>query len=267
MTILLTVLFTLLGVSVGSFLNVCIDRLPQKRSLFFPGSACDECRRKLSTKDMVPVVSYLWLRGKCRYCGAKIPLRVLMVEVLTGLLFFLAFWQFGLSAEFAITAFWCSIFLVIMFIDWEQKLILNKITYPSAIIALVILSIDSIINEPIFFPERVYYPTPAILSGVISAFVLLVIFLFIIIIRPGSMGMGDAKLVALIGLITGFPLVIFGMLIGVLIGGLVAIILLSFRLKGRKDIIPYGTFLAIGPIVVLLWGNEILDWYLNLNLS
>lgn len=264
MTILLTTIFTLIGISVGSFLNVCIDRLPAGRSLLYPGSSCDQCHRKLTFIDLIPVISYLCLLGKCRYCGAGIPRRVLLVEFLTGVLFFLAFWKFGLTAEFAITVFWCSVFIVIIFIDWEHQLILNKITYPSAVIALVIMAIDSVVAEPVFFPDRAYYPEPAILSGVISGFILLAIFLLIIIIRPGSMGMGDAKLVTLIGFVTGFPLVTFAMLIGVVIGGIVAIILLSFKLKGRKDVIPYGTFLAIGPIITLLWGNEILDWYIAL---
>ena len=264
MTILLTVLFILVGISVGSFLNVCIDRLPAGHSLLHPGSACDSCKRRLSALDMIPIISYLLLRGRCRYCSARIPFRVLLVEVLTGCVFFLAFWRFGASAEFGITVFWCCVFITIIFIDWEHQLILNKITYPSVIVALVVLAIDSLLNEPIFYPDRVYFPEPAILSGVISGFMLLVVFLFIVIIRPGSMGMGDAKLVALIGFVTGFPLVTFGVLIGVVIGGIVAIVLLSFKLKGRKDVIPYGTFLAIGPIVTLLWGNEILDWYLNL---
>ena len=264
MTILLTVLFTLIGISVGSFLNVCIDRLPTKRSLLYPGSGCDHCHHKLAVLDLIPIVSYLWLRGRCRYCGARIPLRVLLVEVLTGVLFFLTFWRFGVSAEFGIIVFWCCVFLVIIFIDWEHQLILNRITYPSTIIALVILAVDSFLPEPVFFPDRVYFPEPAILSGVISGFILLAVFLFIAIIRPGSMGMGDAKLVALIGFVTGFPLVTFGVLIGVIIGGIVAIILLSFKFKGRKDVIPYGTFLAIGPIITLLWGSEILDWYLNI---
>ena len=264
MTILLAVIFTLAGISVGSFLNVCIDRLPANRSLLYPGSSCDQCHRKLSFADLIPVVSYLWLRGRCRYCGASIPRRVILVEILTGVLFLLAFWQFGLTAEFIITVFWCSVFLVIIFVDWEHQLILNKITYPAAVIALVILAIDSVLSQPVFFPDRAYYPEPAVLSGIISGIILLAIFLLIVIIRPGSMGMGDAKLVALIGFVTGFPLVTFGMLIGVVIGGIVAIVLLSFKLKGRKDVIPYGTFLAIGPIITLLWGNEILNWYIGL---
>lgn len=264
MDALLAVIFTLLGISIGSFLNVCIDRLPAKRSLFFPRSGCDACNHSLNGVDLIPVISYLWLRGKCRYCQAKIPLRVLMVEVFTGALFLIAFLKFGMTAQFAAAAFWFCVFLVIIFIDWEHQLILNRITYPAAIAALVILGIDSLLKEPIFYPGRIYFPEPAILSGVISGAILLFIFLLIILISPRSMGMGDAKLVTLIGLVTGFPLVIFGALIGVVIGGIVAIVLLASKLKGRKDVIAYGTFLAIGPIITMLWGNEILDWYLGL---
>jgi len=118
MTILLTVIFTLLGIAIGSFLNVCIDRLPLRRSLAYPPSRCEACQHSLSLKDLIPLVSYLWLRGRCRYCRAQIPRRILLVEVLGGILFFLAFWHFGLSAQFALTAFWSCVFLVIIFIDW-----------------------------------------------------------------------------------------------------------------------------------------------------
>jgi leader peptidase (prepilin peptidase)/N-methyltransferase len=260
---LLTAIFTLLGIAIGSFLNVCIDRLPSGKSLVSPPSSCDACNRRLTVPDLIPVLSYLLLRGRCRYCLAKIPLRVLLVEIGSGVLFFLAFWRFGLSAEFVITAFWSSVFLVIIFIDWEHQLILNKITYPAAIIALIILAVDSVIPEPGLFPDRVFVPEPSILSGVLSGFIIMAFFLIIIIIRPAAMGMGDAKLVALIGFVTGFPLCVFAMFIGIIIGGLVAIAYLVLGKKGRKDVIPYGTFLAIGPIVTLLWGREIVDWYLS----
>jgi leader peptidase (prepilin peptidase)/N-methyltransferase len=264
MTNLLTIIFTLLGLAVGSFLNVCIDRLPAKRSLLYPGSACDACQRKLSYIDMVPVISYLWLRGRCRYCGAKIPIRVLLVEVLTGVLFFLAFWRYGLSAEFGITAFWCCIFLVIIFIDWEHQLILNRITYPSAIIALVILGIDSLLPEPGILRNIDFVPDTSIISGLIGGAAGFIFFFIVLVISPRGIGMGDIKLAMLIGLVTGFPLVIIALLIGILLGGLVAVVLLVFKLKGRKDVIAYGTFLAVGPIVSLLWGSEIQSWYLGL---
>jgi leader peptidase (prepilin peptidase)/N-methyltransferase len=264
MTDFLTAAFTLVGIAIGSFLNICIDRLPLHRSLVYPPSHCDACQHPLDLKDLIPVLSYLWLRGRCRYCRVGIPRRVLLVEVVSGVIFFLAFWRFGLSAQFAITAFWGCVFLVIIFIDWEHKLILNTITYPAAVLAIIILAIDSFIPRPGLFPGRIFIPELSIFSGLISGAILLVFFLLIVLIRPRAMGMGDAKLVALIGLVSGFPLVIFSMLIGIVIGGLVAIGLLISRKKGRKDIIPYGTFLGIGPIAALLFGNEIVDWYLSL---
>jgi leader peptidase (prepilin peptidase)/N-methyltransferase len=202
-----------------------------------------------------------------------IPLRVLLVEVLSGSLFFLAFWRFGLSAEFAITAFWCCVFLAIIFIDWEHRLILNKITYPAAVAALVILAVDFfgpgwglLANLKLSWPETGILSV-SILNGVIGgaigfAFFFIVYFL-VYLIRRGGFGEGDIKLAGLIGLVTGVPLMIVALFIGIFIGGIVGISLLLFRIKGRKDFIPYGTFLAIGPIIALLWGREILSWYLG----
>ncbi len=256
--------FALLGTAIGSFLNVCIDRLPAGRSLVYPPSQCDDCQHRLSPKDLIPVFSYLWLRGRCRYCQAPIPRRILWVELLGGVLFFIAFRRFGLSAEFAITAFWCCVFLVIIFIDWEHQLILNKVTYPAAVVALIILAVDSFLPGLGVFGNHIFIPEPSILSGVISGAIGFVFFLIVFLINPRGMGMGDIKLAALIGLVTGFPFVIVALFIGILVGGLVAIILLLLKIKGRKDVIAYGTFLGIGPIVTLLWGNAILNWYLHL---
>jgi leader peptidase (prepilin peptidase) / N-methyltransferase len=264
MTVLLTVIFTLLGLAVGSFLNVCIDRLPARRSLAYPPSQCDSCQHPLSPLDNVPLLGYFWLRGRCRYCGAAIPRRVPLVEALTGILFFLAFWRFGLTATFAVTAFWCCVFLVIIFIDWEHKLILNRVTYPAAIAALVILAAASLFPEAGLLANLELVPRPAILSGVIGGAIGLVFFLIVFIINPRGMGMGDVKLAGLIGLTAGFPLGLVALFIGIFIGGLAAIVLLALRRKGRKDVVPYGTFLAIGPIVTMLWGIPILDWYQGL---
>ncbi len=262
----LAVLFTIIGVAVGSFLNVCIDRLPSGKSVIFSPSHCDSCGRRIALVDLVPLLNYLWLRGRCRYCHAGILWRVPLVELLSGILFLLAFWRFGLTARFGVTAFWCGVFLVIMFIDWEHKLILNKVTYPMAVVALVLLGIDSLMPDWNILGNLVFLPAgqPSILSGVIGGAVGFGFFLIIFLIIPGGMGLGDVKLAALIGLVTGWPLVIVALLIGILIGGLAAIVLLLLRLKGRKDLIPYGTFLAIGPVVTLLWGVNIFHWYQNL---
>jgi leader peptidase (prepilin peptidase)/N-methyltransferase len=264
MIIQLAILFTLAGLAIGSFLNVCIDRLPLHKSLASPPSHCDNCGHKLGILDNIPIFSYLFLRGRCRYCKARIPIRVLIVEVITGALFLLAYWRFGLSVQVPITVFWSCIFLVIIFIDWEHQLILNKITYPAAGIAVVLLAIDSFVPGASLYGDRTFIPQTSLYSGLISGVALLVIFLLITLLRPGSMGMGDAKLVALIGLVSGFPLVIFSMIIGIVIGGIVAIVLLITKKKSRKDVIPYGTFLAIGPIIAMLLDNNVMDWYLGL---
>jgi leader peptidase (prepilin peptidase)/N-methyltransferase len=260
----LSIVFTLLGIAVGSFLNVCIDRLPVGGSLVYPPSRCDACRHRLSPTDLIPLLSYLWLRGRCRYCRAPVPRRILLVEVLGGVVFFLAFWRFGLSPQFAITAFWSSVFLAIIFIDWEHKLILNKVTLPAAVMALAILAVDSILPDLGILGHLHFVPGTSILSGLIGGAAAFLFFFIIVIINPRGMGMGDVKLAGLMGLVVGFPLVCFALLIGIVIGGLVAVALLLFGKKGRKDLIPYGAFLGIGPIVILLWGVDIYNWYMGL---
>jgi leader peptidase (prepilin peptidase) / N-methyltransferase len=263
MTYLYAIFLTFIGLAIGSFLNVCIDRLPLHKSIISPPSHCDSCQQKLGIWDNIPLFSYVVLGGKCRYCKAHIPIRVLLVEVITGALFLVTYLQFGLSLQTLITVFWICVFILVIFIDWEHQLILNVITYPMAVIAIILLVLNSFIPGINLFGDRVFIPQNSFYSGLISGGFLLLFFLLIAIFRPGSMGMGDAKLVTLIGLVSGFPLVIFSMIIGIVIGGVVAIILLATKKKGRKDVIPYGTFLAIGPIVAMLLPGSIMNWYLS----
>lgn len=251
------VLFCLLGMFIASFLNVCIDRVPAHQSLVSPPSHCPACNRRLKVKDLIPIFSYLWLRGRCRYCGAAIPRRILWVELGTTLLFGLAGWWFGLSIELAIALFYSCIFIVIMVIDWERGLILNKIVLPAIIAALVISAAFSIFSVE---TEMVPFIGRAAAGGGIG----LVLFLLIVIVSRGGIGWGDVKLAALIGLVFGFPLFFVALLIGVILGGVVAVILLLSGIKKRKQAIPFGPFLAIASIVTLLWGNDILSWYQGL---
>ena len=261
MTISLYIIFILAGLAIGSFLNVCIDRLPAGKSIVSPPSHCDSCGKTLTALDNIPIISYLWLRGRCRYCGAKIPLRVLLVEALAGILFGLSFWKCGLTPQFGITVFWCCIFLLIIFIDLEYQLILNKITYPAAVVALLLLGIDSVFPKLRIFGTLEMFPHPVILSGLIAGGIGFVFFLIVFLINPRGLGMGDIKLVALMGLATGFPLGMAALFLGIVVGGVAAVILLLARKKGRKDVMPYGVFLGIGPIIALLWGNGIINWY------
>ncbi|MCX6011639.1 MAG: prepilin peptidase [Chloroflexi bacterium] len=257
MEAILIIIFFLLGMSIASFLNVCIDRLPAHQSLVYPPSHCAACNRRLAAKDLIPVFSYLWLRGRCRYCGASIPRRILWMELGTAVLFGLACWRFEVSIELAVALFYICIFMVLMVIDWEKGLILNKIVFPAIVASIVISAAFSLFLPDI---EIVPFIGRAAIGGGIG----LVIFLLIVIVSRGGMGWGDVKLAALIGLATGFPLIFIALLIGVVLGGVVAALLLVFKIKKRKEAIPFGPFLAIAAIATLLWGNSILSWYRGL---
>jgi len=247
------VVFTLLGMAVASFLNVCIDRLPSNQSLLFPASHCASCHRRLAIKDLVPVFSYLWLHGRCGYCQAPIPRRLLWVEIGTGLLFGYLYWHYGLGIELAVTAVYCCLFITLMVIDLEQGLILNKVVYPAMAVALLI-------SVFLFQLEIV----PEIKQSAIGGGIGLGLFLLIVLISRGGMGWGDVKMAALIGLVTGFPLVFVALFMAAIFGGLVAGTLLLLKIKRRKEGIPFAPFLSLATIVTLLWGSNLLNWYLGL---
>ncbi len=265
MEAVLTIIFALFGAAIGSFLNVCIDRLPAGKSLSYPPSHCDTCQLRLSPLDLIPVFSYLVLRGRCRYCGASIPHRVLWVELGTGLFFAFALWRYGLGTEFALIVFFFCVFLVIGIIDLKHKLILNKIVYPASVVALIISVSASAVRGSFFFAmtSDVVLP-PGILSAVIGGAVGLVLLSIPALISRGGMGWGDVKMAMLIGLATGFPMVLVALLMGIILGGIVASILLLAKIKKRKEAIPFGPFLSLAAIAALLWGSEILRWYLQL---
>ena len=138
MEILGIFLFAILGLAIGSFLNVCIDRLPQNKSIVMPPSHCEACQHKLAAKDLIPLFSYLRLRGRCRYCQASVPRRLFWVELATGLIFALLRWHYGLSPELGVMIFYACIFIIIFVIDLEHGLILNKVVYPGMVVALLL---------------------------------------------------------------------------------------------------------------------------------
>ncbi len=257
MEIALTVIFGLAGTAVGSFLNVCIDRLPAGKSVVRPSSHCDACRHPLSPADLFPLLSYLWLRRRCRYCRAPIPSRPFWVELGTGVFFAVAFWQHGLSPQFALTVFFGGVFITLALIDLEHWLLLNRIVYPAAALALLIsLFIPA--------PEIIPLPWPAPLNGIIGGVGGFLFFLIPFLISRGGMGEGDVKMAGLIGLVTGFPLVFVALFTAAVLGGSIAGLLLLFRVKKRKEAIPFGPFLSLAAIITLLWGSNILSWYLGI---
>ncbi|MDA0987601.1 MAG: prepilin peptidase [Chloroflexi bacterium] len=223
-----------------------MDRLPAGESIVRGASHCPNCQHILAPIDLVPVFSYLWLRGRCRYCGASIPVRVPLVETATGVLFGFLFWKFGLGVELGIALVYASILLAIAVIDLEHELILNVVVYSSL---------------PFAFALAFLSPDPTIASAALGFVVgVAAVSLPFLIYRQG-MGMGDVKLGGLIGLMVGYPHVLVALLLAVVSGGLIASLLLILRIKGRKDAIPFGPFMAAGAFVTMLWGQAILDWY------
>ena len=258
MTAIITVGFALLGLAVGSFLNLCIDRLPGGKSIVRPGSHCDSCNQSLKAVDLVPVFSYIWLKGRCRYCGARIPLRSPVVEFATAAIFAFLAWHYGLSLELAFAVIYAGIFIVIFAIDLEQELILNIVVFPAMILAFAFSFFWGGFEElwPRIGPGFVL---SALLGGAVGFVLMLLPYL---LTRGRGMGYGDVKLAAFIGLMSGFPLVLVALLVGIIAGGLVAVFLLLSRMvKSRKAAIPYGPFLAVGAMVALIWGDKIFHWW------
>jgi len=242
--------FALIGLSVGSFLNLCIDRLPLAQSIVGPPSHCPVCGRRVSVPDLVPLFNYLWLRGRCRYCQAHIPIRLPIVELLAGTAFALLYWNYGLSAEMGMSIVYASFLIVIFFIDLEHQLILNKVSYPGIVVAFVFSFL---------------WPDLGVVNALIGGAVGFAMIFLPYIIYPKGMGGGDVKLALMIGLMVGGPEeVLVGILIGIIGGGLVALLLLALGLKKRGEAIPFGPFLCIGAMAALLWGRDIADWYTGL---
>lgn len=249
-----------IGASVGSFLNVVADRLPAGRSVVHTRSFCEGCNRTLNPVDMVPVISFLWLRGKCRHCRASIPARLVLVEALTGLLFTAVYLRHGLGPELAVLGPAVSVLVVVALIDFERGLILNCIILPSVAALLVLAPFWTEIGLSRSFlgsSSTVASLSNSIVAGA-GAFLL---FLGFGVAYPAGMGGGDIKLAGAVGLLVGYPGVFFAVWLAAVAGGLVAASLLVLRKKGRKDPIPFGPFLAASAAAVLLAGGELLEWY------
>jgi leader peptidase (prepilin peptidase)/N-methyltransferase len=250
MEIYLTVIFGLMGACFGSFINVLIDRIPAEKSIISPPSHCDACHRRLSGLDLVPVFSYIVLRGRCRYCGAKIPVNVLLVELGCGLWTAFLFWSRGLTAEFAAITFFSYVFIVIGMIDLKHKLVFSGVVYPAIGVALLLNA---------FVMER------GIINSLEGAGVGAVIILLpFLLTRGAGMGFGDVEIAVLIGLVTGFAEVMVPIVGGIVLGGVTAILLLVTRIKGRKDVIPFGPFLSFAAIIAMVWGPDIFHWWMGI---
>jgi leader peptidase (prepilin peptidase) / N-methyltransferase len=249
----------LFGICIGSFLNCVIYRLEQKKSLK-GRSFCPHCKHKLSWQDLFPVFSFLFLKGKCRYCHKKISIQYPLVELATGLLFLLIYnLQFTIFNEFSIFQFFTlaylfyisSVLIIIFIYDLKHYIIPDKVLFPAIAIALIYNLI------PPYNWQHLFYIFLAIVIA--SGF-----FLFIFLISKGKwMGFGDVKLAVLMGLLLGFPNVLAALFLAFFFGAIIGIILMVFNKKSLKSEIPFGPFLITGTFISVLWGSQIIQWYLN----
>jgi leader peptidase (prepilin peptidase) / N-methyltransferase len=232
------------GLALGSFLNVVAARVPLRRSLVRPPSACMTCGQEIRWYDNVPLLSYALLRGRCRHCHARIPFVYPAVELVTALLLAGCVFTFGLTAKAAIAAFFCTVLVAVSAIDLEHRIIPNRIVLPAAIIVLVAAT------------ARDLSPEWALAALAASGFLFAAALAY-----PAGMGMGDVKLALLMGAALGRTVSV-ALMVGMMCALVPGIVLLARHgAKARKMGIPFGPFLAIGSVVALFWGHDILDAY------
>ena len=235
------------GLVLGSFLNVVAARVPLRRSVVKPGSACMSCGTEIAWRDNVPVVSWLLLRGRCRHCGARIPWRYPAVELATAVLVATCLLVFGFTAYAVLAAGFCAVLVAISAIDVEHRIVPNRIVVPATGVVLV--------------AHTLIDPSMEWLLGGLAGFT----FLFVAaVVYPAGMGMGDVKLAALLGVMLGRDVAV-ALMVGMLLAIVPSVVLLARHgSRARKMGIPFAPFLAGGGIVALFAGGQLLDAYLSL---
>jgi leader peptidase (prepilin peptidase) / N-methyltransferase len=256
MTLLLAAGCGLLGLLVGSFLNVVIHRVPRKESVVTPRSRCPGCGTQLAERDNIPVLSWLLLRGRCRTCAEPISARYPAVELATGAIFVIVALRIGLDWVLPAYLVFIAALLAISIIDLEHYKVPNRIVFPTLGACVAMLAVAALLQD-----DWGRLGTAFIGSLAASASLLV-----INLIYPRGMGMGDVKLALLLGLFLGWidlAHVALGMFLGFLLGAVGGITLIALKVKSRKDHVPFAPFLAGGTFLALLVGDVFLDWYLG----
>lgn len=247
----------ILGLLIGSFLNVCIYRIPREESIVFPASHCPACQKPVRPYDNVPLFSFLFLRGRCRFCRAPISWRYPLIELLHGLGYLFILHQFGYSVQALVYAVLFSSLVVVTFIDLSHQIVPDVITLPGMVLGLIAAStvlppgpINSLIG--LFLGGGLFY---------------LVAILSIALLKKEGMGGGDIKLIAMIGAFLGWKGMLLTIFLAALAGSIIGLFLVFIRGRDRAEPIPFGPFLALGAMISLFWGPQILNWYLLLGRS
>jgi leader peptidase (prepilin peptidase)/N-methyltransferase len=253
MVVLRVLAFVAFGLAFGSFLTVVVHRVPARRSIVAPRSACPNCGALIRARDNVPIVSYLLLRGRCRACGASISARYLLIELVTAALFAAAAIKFDSLFATTVLALFFSVLVAVAAIDLEHRIVPNRILYPSLLAFPVILAVGVLAGEPI-----------SLLRAAIGFFAYGGGLFLVALIAPHGMGMGDVKLAALIGLVLGafgLSYVAVAAAVAILAGGLGAVALLAFTRATRKQTVPFGPYLAGGAVWAAFLAPPVVRWY------
>lgn len=244
------------GSLIGSFLNVCIYRMPRNLSIITPSSRCPSCNIPINPYDNIPILSYILLGGKCRICKAKISFRYPLVEFLNASLYVLVLWRFGPGWHTPVYFVFCSALVVITFIDLDFQIIPDRITLPGIPIGLVAGSL--LMPDPFL-----RYSLLGFKASIIGFLAGGSLFYVIAFLSKGGMGGGDIKMMAMVGALMGWKSVLSTTFFGSFAGSVFGIFLMISRGKGRKTKIPFGPFLALGTLITIFYGQEILLWYLG----
>ncbi|MEZ0480590.1 A24 family peptidase [Planococcus sp. SSTMD024] len=244
-----SVFASVFGLVFGSFYNVVGLRVPKNESIAYPPSHCTACDRRLTALDLVPVFSYLFLRGKCRKCGSRIHWVYPLMEAITAVLFTVIFLKFGFTPELIVGLLFVSMLVIITVSDIAYMLIPDKVLLPFAAVLLVL---------------RFVIPLDPWWDSLIGAAVGFSVLLLIATLSKGGMGGGDIKLFFVIGLVLGTAGTLLTLFFASFIGAVAGIILLRVRKQGRKTPIPFGPSIALSAVLVYLWGEQFIGWYVNL---
>lgn len=256
MNSVIAVIVFLFGACIGSFLNVCIYRLPLKKSVIWPSSSCTSCGNLIRFYDNIPIISYIVLRGRCRYCGAGYSARYPAIEFLSGVLALVTWMYFGLTFHAAVYFIYISSLIVITFIDIQYRIIPNSITLPGIPIAMLAASF--------LIPEMTFLQSVAgVLAG--GGVLYLIAAVYVRIARIEGMGLGDVKLLAMIGALTGIKGVIVTVLLSSISGTTAGLAAMMYNKKWDSKLsIPYGPFLSAGSIIHIFFGDQLIDLYFSL---
>ena len=247
------IVLALIGACIGSFLNVCIYRLPRRESLVWPASHCTSCGRTLSWYENVPIIGWLALRGRCRTCGERISIVYPIVEAVTAVIFVCGYLIYGWTPLLAVRLVFACAMIVLFVIDLQHQILPNVITVPGIVIGVIL----SFFLPPGWFSS--------LLGVVLGGGVLLLIMEAYARARGfEGLGMGDVKMLAMIGAFLGWQLMLLTLVLGSLAGSIIGVGLISTRRGGMKTALPFGTFLAVGALVAAVTGDAILRWYLSM---